>query len=196
MYVEVTPLVVAAGVEEQEIGDPLDTPGVVKVHDNASPGGTDPFTPTTVAVNVIVEPVALHCVTPATLIEIGSALAIAKVIGAELAKLYVVSPWNSAVTEYVPAVIVGNEHERAVVGTEEPEVSTVGATEEQVSEAPSESKTIQVIDPKGAGNPVFPATKAVTVVTPPIVGEAGWFNVTVGIKLEIPRVTVLETPAK
>ena len=67
---------------------------------------------------------------------------------------------------------------------------------EQVSAAPSGSKTIQVINPEGAGNPVIPATKAVNVVKLPIVGEAGEFNVTVGVKLEIPKVTVLEVPAK
>ena len=48
-----TPLVVAAGVEEQEIVAP---PGAVKFHTSAPAGGTDPLAPTTVATNVIVEP--------------------------------------------------------------------------------------------------------------------------------------------
>ena len=61
-----------------------------------------------------------------TAIETGLALAIWKVIGAELFMLYVESPWKSAVAEYVPAVSTAIVHRYEVVGGLAPIVDAPG----------------------------------------------------------------------
>jgi hypothetical protein len=84
MYVDETPLLLAAEAGEQEIGE---FPGPLKLHGICPVGARDPGIPTTVAVKVIDEPKVFDSATPVRLIESGFALATGIVIGDEFFKL-------------------------------------------------------------------------------------------------------------
>jgi hypothetical protein len=69
---------------------------------------------------------------------------------------------------------------------------TVAATVEQTTELPEALVTVQLITPIGAGEPVCPVTIAFKTVLPPKVGELDALMLTVGVRLETPKVTVFE----
>jgi len=73
---------------------------------------------------------------------------------------------------------------------------TVGVTLVQATEFPAALVTVQLITPAGAGEFVCPVTTAFKTVPPPKVGELDALILTVGVKLETPKVTVFEMAGK
>jgi len=70
---------------------------------------------------------------------------------------------------------------------------TVGVP--QVTGAPVGSRTVQAIDPAGAGFPEGPTAVAVKVIEPPKVGVPLYASVIVGDRIETLRVTEFEVTA-
>ena len=80
-----------------------------------------------------------------------------------------------------------------MVGGVKLKVFTVGVP--HVTGAPVGSRTVQAIDPAGAGLPVGPTAVAVRVIEPPRVGAPLYVRVNVGDKIETMSVTVFEVTA-
>ena len=73
---------------------------------------------------------------------------------------------------------------------------TEGATLEQNTELPDALVIVQLITPDGASVPLCPVTTAFKTALPPRIGELEALMVTVGVKLETPKVTEFEVAGR